>query len=83
MRDTCAPLSIAALFAIARTSVAQLIKNLPAVQEPLVLFFGWEVVLEETDLRHGFIFEFREESKNLLVIVQNSSSFAASVKLRH
>ena len=40
-------MSIAALFTIARTSVAQLIKNPPAVQETLVLFFGWEDPLEK------------------------------------
>ena len=42
-RETCIPMSIAALFTIARTNVAQLIKNPPAVQETLVLFFGWEI----------------------------------------
>ena len=46
-RDTCTPMFIAALFTIARTSVAQLIKNPPAVQETLVLFFGWEDPLEK------------------------------------
>ena len=59
MRDTCAPLSIAALFAIARTSVAQLIKNLPAVQEPLVLFFGWEDPLEKGKATHSSILAWR------------------------
>ena len=35
--------------------IAQLVKNLPAMQETLVQFFGWEDLLEKGQATHSII----------------------------
>ena len=35
--------------------MAQLVKNLPAMQETLVQFFGWEDLLEKGQATHSII----------------------------
>ena len=44
---------------ISRTLIAQLVKNLPAMQETLVQFLGWEDLLEKGKATHARILAWR------------------------
>ena len=44
---------------ISRTLIAQLVKNLPAMQETLVLSLGWEDPLEKRKPPHSSVLDWR------------------------
>ena len=44
---------------ISRTLIAQLVKNLPAMQEALVLSLGWEDPLEKGKPSHSSVLDWR------------------------
>ena len=53
------PLSLPVLFLPHFSLVAQMVKNLPAIQEAWVRFLGWEDILEKEMAIHSSIFAWR------------------------
>ena len=60
-------LRIVATYAIAASLVAQMVKNLPAMQETWMHSLGWEDPLEEEMATHSSVFAWRIPGKGSLV----------------